>query len=80
MHGLLHLPHELAQPGKMGDILKSLLLKRGHYVALVSRMEDSLAEEPMVNGTGQDGARRDGHCFCCFDIVDIDWIEPESRL
>lgn len=58
MHGLLHLPHELAQPGKMGDILKSLLQKRGHYVALVSRMEDSLAEEPMVNGTGRDGTGR----------------------
>lgn len=59
VHGLLHLPHELAQPGKMGDILKTLLLKRGHYVALVSRMEDSLAEEPMVNETG-----RDRHRFC----------------
>lgn len=48
MHGLVHLPHQLAQPGKTGDILKQLLRGRGHYVALVSTMEDALAEQPKV--------------------------------
>lgn len=48
LHGLVHLPHQLAQPGKTGDILKQLLRGRGHYVALVSTMEDALAEQPKV--------------------------------
>lgn len=48
MHGLVHLPKELVQAGKMGDILRGLL-KRGHYVALVSRMVDALAEEPKAS-------------------------------
>lgn len=48
VHGLLHLPHQLAQPGKTGDILKQLLRGRGHYVALVSTLEDALAEQPKV--------------------------------
>ena len=56
---MLHLPHELAQPGKMGDILKSLLLKRGHYAVLVSKMEDTLAEQPLVT-------RSTRMCMCVY--------------
>lgn len=51
--GLVHLPYQLAQAGKTGDILKQLLRKRGHYVALVSTMEDALAEQPKVVTTQQ---------------------------
>lgn len=47
MHGVVHLPRELVQPGKAGDILRGLL-RRGHYVALVSRMVDALVEETEV--------------------------------
>lgn len=47
MHGLVHLPWELVPAGKMGDILRGLL-RRGHYVALVSTTVDALVEETEV--------------------------------
>lgn len=59
VHGLIHLPHQLAQPGKTGDILKKLLRGRGHYVALVSTMEDALAEQPKVCTVQVDGTEND---------------------
>lgn len=52
VHGLLHLPHDLAHAGKTGDILKQLLRSRGHYVALVSTMEDALVAQPKVRWGG----------------------------
>eukprot|EP00752_Nemacystus_decipiens_P015088 g13442.t1 len=55
VHGLVHLPHQLAQPGKTGDILKQLLRGRGHYVAIVSTMEDALAEQAKTGLSKDEG-------------------------
>eukprot|EP00903_Cladosiphon_okamuranus_P018754 g17257.t1 len=63
VHGLIHLPHQLAQPGKTGDILKQLLRGRGHYVALLSTTEDALAEQPktgLSKGEGEGEELGDG--------------------
>eukprot|EP00904_Undaria_pinnatifida_P008679 jgi/Undpi1/4941/HiC_scaffold_19.g08293.m1 len=61
VHGVVHLPHQLAQTGRTGEILKRLLLRKGHYVALVSTMEDALAEEPQgVRKTGQEEEQEEG--------------------
>ncbi|CAN0177280.1 unnamed protein product, partial [Ectocarpus sp. 4 AP-2014] len=61
VHGLVHLPHDLAHAGKTGDILKQLLRTRGHYVALVSTMEDALVAQPKSGlKEGEEGEQGDG--------------------
>ncbi|CAN0565299.1 unnamed protein product, partial [Ectocarpus sp. 12 AP-2014] len=55
------LPHDLAHAGKTGDILKQLLRARGHYVALVSTMEDALVAQPKSGlKEGEEGEQGDG--------------------